>query len=171
MSDTPRSIEVRASAAALVASAGPALARYAMLLDIGRLYRWIVGSTATADDFAILSHTGGLGGRWQLVRQPVKGTNLTDASATIYIGGKPLRVLPTATLSANRVLTLGTTNTADGDVIRVVRLDVGAWTYALVNGGAGAGTLLTMPVSKRYWADMYFDGTNWALIGAGEMAT
>jgi hypothetical protein len=55
-------------------------------------------------------------------------------------------------------------------VLRIVRLDVGAWTVAVVNGGTGAGTLITMPVSVRYWAEFYFDGTDWLLIGAGQMA-
>jgi hypothetical protein len=92
------------------------------------------------------------------------GAALTDASATIQIADGGRRVLPASTLSANRTITLGTTGAVNGNVIEIVRLDVGAFTLAIVNGGAGAGTLATMAVSAREYAKFKFDGSNWSLF-------
>lgn len=98
-----------------------------------------------------------------------KGADLTDAAATIVIGGGTWRVLPASTLSANRVLTLGTTGAVAGDKIEVTRLDTGAYTYAVANGGVGAGTLVTLAASKVASATFQFDGTNWALRTVGTL--
>lgn len=95
------------------------------------------------------------------------GANLTDADATIQITAGAWRKLPAATLSAGRALTLGTTGAVAGDQITVTRLDATANTYAVINGGAGAGTLLTMPASKVNFGLFQFDGTNWALRACG----
>lgn len=98
-----------------------------------------------------------------------KGADLGDADAPIDMTGGDWRVLPAATLSANRQLTLNTTKAVKGDQITVTRLDLGAFTYALVNGGPGAGTLVTLPVSKAGFALCEFDGTNWVLRQAGSV--
>lgn len=92
-----------------------------------------------------------------------KGTDLTNADATIQISAGRWRVLPAATLSANRVLTLGTTGAVAGDTFEITRLDTTAFTYAIANGGGGGGTLITFPVSKTACARCRYDGTNWAL--------
>lgn len=149
-----------ASIAAIEADRGPDVEKYAVPLDAPRLYKWIVGSSDTADSVTVLSHMGGTAGRWKLQRVTDKGANLTDADVTITIAQGTWRTLPTI-LSANRVCTLGTTNAAAGDMIELTRLDAGAFTYAVVNGGVGAGTLVTLPISQRWWARFYFDGTNW----------
>ena len=91
------------------------------------------------------------------------GAALTDASPTIQIGDGGRRVLPASTLTANRTITLGTTSAVAGNIIEIARLDVEAFTVAVVNGGAGAGTLMTFAVSAREYAKFKFDGTNWAL--------
>lgn len=91
------------------------------------------------------------------------GAALTNADATVTIGGGGRRVLPDATLTANRTVTLGTSNAVLGDVIEIVRLDTEAFTLAIVNGGAGAGTLLTFAVGAMLYAKFRFDGSNWAL--------
>lgn len=93
--------------------------------------------------------------------------DLTDASVTVQVGGGRFRRMPAATLSANRTITLGTTGAVAGDIMNFIRLDVGAFTLAFVNGGAGAGTLLTLPVSKLGSAQFLFDGTNWHLRAFG----
>ncbi len=99
-----------------------------------------------------------------------KGANLTDAAATIQWSDGLRRVLPAATLSAARILTLGVAAGADGRLpvrgvrIEITRLDVTANTYAIANGGAGAGTLKTMAVSVLGYAMAEFDGTNWELV-------
>lgn len=93
---------------------------------------------------------------------------LTDATLTIQLAAGRNRVLPAATLTAGRSLTLGTTGAVKGDQIEVLRLDVTANTYAVINGGVGTGTLITFPVSKLGYARFRFDGTNWALRAFGE---
>lgn len=71
-----------------------------------------------------------------------------------------------ATLSQNITITLGTTGAVQGDVIRIVRTDVNAFTLAVVNGGAGAGTLATIVATKPGFVEAIFDGTNWLYNGS-----
>jgi hypothetical protein len=92
----------------------------------------------------------------------VKGTNLTDtATQTIATPGTGWRVLPT--LSQGGALTVGVTGAVAGDQLDIVRTDTSANAYAIINGGGGAGTLITLPVSKQMCVKLQFDGTNWAL--------
>lgn len=95
------------------------------------------------------------------------GAALTDADATVQPAGKYWRTLPAATLTVGRTLTLGTTNAAAGDQFTITRLDATANTYAIVNGGVGAGTLYTFPVSKTGFFVAEFDGTNWVARAMG----
>ncbi len=151
------------------AESGPPIPKYRVHLDHGGLHKFVPGSSLTADDWKVIGGSGGTAGKWLEVRRPDLGADLTDAAVTIVVGGKAWRRLPVATLSANRVATLSTTNAAAGDWLEITRLDVGAYTYSIVNGGAGAGTLCTMPVSVRAWARLYFDGTNWLHRASGLM--
>ncbi len=95
------------------------------------------------------------------------GANLTDAAATIQITAGAWRILPAATLTASRTLTLGTTGAAAGDRVKVERLDLTAYAYSIVNGGVGAGTLLVLPPGRKSFALFYFDGTNWSVEECG----
>jgi hypothetical protein len=100
------------------------------------------------------------------------GAALTDADATITLAQGRWRVLPAAVpLTVNRVITLSATGGVAGDQITVTRLGVGAFTLAFVNGGAGAGTLLTLPVGIIGFAKFQFDGTNWAVRETGTIGT
>ncbi len=67
-------------------------------------------------------------------------------------------------------LTLGATGAVAGDLFRLIRTSTSAQTYAVVNGGPGAGTLITLPVSKIACAQFIFDGTNWQLDLFGQLA-
>jgi hypothetical protein len=97
------------------------------------------------------------------------GTALTDTSTqTIQYSEGSWRQLPT--LGQGGTLTLGTTGAVAGNQITITRTSTSANTYAIVNGGGGAGTLLTMPVSKICTAMFQFDGTNWALRQMGQLA-
>ena len=91
------------------------------------------------------------------------GAALTDVDQTLVIGDGGRRILPDATLTDNRTKTLGTSGAVAGDVIEIARLDTEAFTMPIVNGGPGAGTLLTFPVSTMLYGCFKFDGTNWAL--------
>lgn len=88
------------------------------------------------------------------------GANLTDANVSILFSEGVLRRLPLATLTGNHTCTLGTTGAVKGDQITIVRDDVEAFTYTIIDGG-GPGNLLVMPASKKGFAKCQFDGTNW----------
>ena len=151
-------------------SPGPLTQKFAIILNGARgLYRWVRGSIATDDAWTTLEPSGGMAGAWELQGFPDKGDNLGAGNATIQVGGKDWRVLPAATLAANATLTLGTTNARAGYRIRITREDVGAYTYAIANGGPAAGTLVTCPVSSRAYGIFYFDGTNWSREFAATM--
>jgi hypothetical protein len=113
----------------------------------------IVDATARADIAAITSE------------DPVTAA-LGDASVSIAVGTASKFTIAAALLTANRTLTLSTTGAAIGDTIWIVRHDTTAHTIAVVNGGSGAGTLYTFPVSVARIADFVFDGTDWLLGGS-----
>jgi len=156
-----RAATIFPSIATIESAQGPGVEHYAIPLDLPEVFRWVPGSAETVDHINVLEHTGGTPGTWIRQRRPDKGADLAAGNATIYVSGNRYRVLPASTLTGNAQLTLGTTGAVNGDWIEVVRLDVGAYTYAIVNGGPGAGTLCTMPVSQRARFVGYFDGTNW----------
>jgi hypothetical protein len=97
------------------------------------------------------------------------GTALTnaDVSHAPASDAASLYVLPTTTLTGNHTLTLATTGSpATGLVVTVIRRDLTAHTYAVINGGVGAGTLLTFasaPATAQ-GARFIFGGTNWTLV-------
>lgn len=98
---------------------------------------------------------------------PAKGTDLTNADATILVTQGKWRTLPAATLNAAHALTLGTTGAVIGDMLHITRLDATANVYTVTNGGVGGGNPAVFPVSKTGSADFYFDGTNWLFYGGG----
>lgn len=107
----------------------------------------------------------------------VLSATLTDTSPTVDCGASVAGtfnanqfVLPAATLSANRTVTINTDSAVTDEVITIVRLDVTANTLAIVNGGAGAGTLYTFPASKKRVSSFIFDGTNWALASTASLS-
>lgn len=95
---------------------------------------------------------------------------LADTDETITYAQGAWRKLAAATLSAGRSKTLGTAGATAGDQIEITRIDVSANTLAVINGGGGAGTLFTFPVSKIGSAKFQFDGTNWELRSVGYQA-
>lgn len=98
---------------------------------------------------------------------PTIGTALTDtATTTVQRSGRVTRFLLAGTMSQNETVTLGTTGAVIGDVIRIVRTSTSAFTLAVVNGGAGAGTIETLIASKVGFSQSYFDGTNWLYDGS-----
>lgn len=108
----------------------------------------------------------------ELAVEPAAGANLTDASATLNpTAGVRLtwRKLPAATLTQDRTLTLGTTGAVAGMRVKITRLDVTGFAYTIANGGAGAGTLCVLPGGAQASVEAQFDGTNWALKGAGSL--
>jgi len=157
-----RTITIAATVAELRSRPGPWLPAYVLVLANGITYRWLLGS-AEADDgrHTLRSTVGGYGGAWLAIRSPDAGADLDDEDATLVVGDGGWRRIPTSTLTAGRTLTLGTDGAAAGDTLEITRLDVGAFTVAIVNGGDGGGTLATMPISARSNFVGYFNGTDW----------
>lgn len=96
---------------------------------------------------------------------PTQGTNLTDANATITIAGGAQYVLPAATLTANRVLTLGVTGSPlTGEIMAVLRRGTEAFTLTVQDDAATV--LFTMPASTKFAAYFRFSGTHFVLSSA-----
>jgi hypothetical protein len=172
MPEDRRAVFARSTAAVVASEIGPELPHYVLPLDLGEIFRWVPGSELTPDGVAVLGYQGGSPGAWVRVRRPDKGDHLTglaSGNVTITVGEHWWRVIPAGTLTANRQVTLGITNASAGDTLDITRLDVGAYTVALVNGGPATGTLCTMPVAARAWARLYFDGDNWLHRASGLM--
>lgn len=149
---------------------GPSSAeRYAIVLELGpEPFAWTLYDDSTDDGIDVIEPSGGPGtGRWIRTRSDDRGSDLTDASVTILVSGNRTRVLPAATLTANRTCTLDDEGAVEGDELYIVRNDTTAYTYTIVNGGAGAGNVAVMPVSNRAWCRARFNGTNWIHLGSG----
>lgn len=169
MTTPRRALTVFPTLAALGAEPGPRFSFYAFCVENGRTYEWVPDDATTANGSTVLSSSGGTPGRWLMRRAPQRGADLTDANATIAVADGLERRIPAGTLGDNRTLTIDDAGAAEGDVWTLTRLDVGAYTIALVNGGVAGGTIATLPVSARAFADLTFDGTNWALLRAATM--
>lgn len=98
-----------------------------------------------------------------LATSVVNGTNLTDTASqnAEVIASKTRFTFPT--MSQNSTVTLVTTNAVAGDEITISRTDATAHTLTITNGGAGAGNLAVLVVSKVGFCKGWFDGTNWNL--------
>lgn len=89
------------------------------------------------------------------------GADLADGDATITVAQGEWRKMPTVTAARN--ITLSTSGAVAGDQITISRASTAAFAVAVINGGAGAGTLISLVASKASFAKFQFDGTNWAL--------
>lgn len=142
--------------------------RYAFVLELGTLFVWTLYNSSDDDGFNVIAPSGGPGsGRWIRNRTDDRGNDLTDANETIDVSGNRTRILPAATLTTNRTLTLDDANAVAGDELFIVRNDATAFTFTIANGGAGGGNVAVMPVSNRAWCRARFDGTNWIHLSSG----
>lgn len=102
---------------------------------------------------------------------PVAGPNLGDASVTINPGtdGVSLYTMPAATMTANRVVTIGTGTSANlvagVTTVYIQRRDLTANTLTIRNGGAN-GTVIpdvVLPASPTYATvvGVTWDGVDW----------
>lgn len=94
---------------------------------------------------------------------------LTDADQTITVAQGRFRQW-TVPLTVNRTVTLSTAGAQENDKIDICRANAtGAFTAAIVDGGAGTPTLVTFPASKEASATVQFNGGHWTLrrIGVG----
>ena len=96
---------------------------------------------------------------------PTAGSNLGDTSPTLTIAGGAQYVLPGATLTANRTVTLGTGGSPiTGEEIAILRRDATAFTLLVQDDASTA--LITLPASTRFAAYFRYSGTHWTLAGA-----
>ncbi len=164
----PSAIVVRLTAATLSSLPGSPLAHYAMVLDLGRVFRWAPNSVLVADGRTVLGSSGGYAGAWIAVREDDAGADLTDDNETLTVGDGGWRTMPSATLTDDRVLTLSTVNAMAGDQISITRLDATGYNMSLVNGGIAGGTVVTMIAETV--ATVQFNGTNWRLRSSCSLA-
>jgi hypothetical protein len=154
---------------------GPITTKYAWVVDQACLFQWFPGDDETvADDTLVIDPRaqGGTIGRWigQFATAPLDGgVALTGADQTITVAGGRRRELPASTpLTADRRLTFTQAGVAAGDVIRIVRMGLGAYTLELYDT-ATATSLAFLPPSQRWWAEVWQSGSGWRLHGAGQM--
>jgi len=136
--------------------------RYAYIDSLGATFRWELGATDTTDDLNWIGHSGGSPGRWRRIVTTDRGDDLTDASVSIDVSGNRWRYLPASTLTANRICTLEPDGAQEGDTLVITREDSSAYSYAVVNGGASGGTLITFSDTGGY-SKFYFDGEDWVI--------
>jgi hypothetical protein len=174
------------SIAALRGAPAPFVQTFARVLG-GKpagLFVYQPGSTSITDDgwsTIIPSNPQSGGGAWLMVPEDDRGLDLTAANGfatsgayTLGIYSGPWLVLPAATLTGGLSITLDPNNKDGniiprGSVIEFTRLDLGAYTVAILNGGGAGGTLCTLPVSTAAYAKLWFDGVNWGKRDAHTM--
>lgn len=99
-----------------------------------------------------------------LSRQAINevSADVGDADLTVVVGtNEPIQLFET-TLTANRTVTLDTTNAINGDKFRIVRTGLGAFTLDV-------GGLKTIPSATAAFVDVSFNGTAWKLTGYGTL--
>lgn len=87
-------------------------------------------------------------------------TTVGDKNTALSVHTSKRTLIMNAELTANRVVTLNTTNAVDGDDFRIVRTGLGSFTYDV-------GGLKTIPSATAAFVDVEFDGTAWFLTGYG----
>lgn len=114
------------------------------------------GCTVT-NNFGVSTFTG----IWENTLNDISSDN-GDASITYQAHRDALVQLFATTLTANRTVTLSTTNANTGDKLRVVRTGLGSFTLAV-------GSIKTIPSGTAAFVEIEFDGTAWNLIGYGAL--
>ena len=95
--------------------------------------------------------------------QPARGTDLTDADATIqpFTLQKSLFVLQNGILSTNRALTFGITSLSNGQVTFILCLDTSANTYTIKNNAAGTLYTHQGSVTGPMWYEIFSSAGDW----------
>ena len=97
--------------------------------------------------------------RWQRTT-PGLQANTGDASFTLTTLTDSEQLVHSGTLTANRTITLSSTNAYQGAKFRVTRTGGGAFTLSV--GGLKS-------LSTGQWADVAYDGAAWLLVGYGAL--
>lgn len=96
------------------------------------------------------------------VRWSVSADN-GDASATLSFGASDTVQLWKTPLTADRTVTLSTTNAPEGARFRIIRTLAATGLFSL---NVGAGPLVQLQVGNE-WCEVTFDGSAWSLSGYG----
>lgn len=165
----PRSIGASISSTstdtlALEGVGGLTLGSWAFVVEDGEYYN-LEPSTEDLGP-GVVAVLGVAGLRWIL--SAPGGGNLTtsalpDADDTVTVATSSEFTLAVGLLTAGRVLTLATAGSTTGEVIRVVRNDVSAHTYTVIDDTLA--TLYVFPASIARKADFRFDGAHYQLSG------
>lgn len=97
------------------------------------------------------------------IGQPAKGADLTNAAETITIAQGDWRVLPAATLTANRVKRVSSTGASDTEQLTITRYGIEAFTLTITDDTSGA-VLYVFPALTSGSLKLQFDaagGTGW----------
>jgi hypothetical protein len=163
--------EIVDTVATLKGRSGFITEHFVAVRDTGLTYRWEPNSTVTTNDREVIGHTGGVAGRFlpigPFAGNAPEGAALVDGGETISVYQGFRRTLPLSTLTGTSVGTLGTVGAEKWAEVHILRLDAEAFTYAIANGGAGSGTLVTFASATPSWGVFYFDGTNWLVRATG----
>ncbi|MCW0181289.1 MAG: DUF2793 domain-containing protein [Zavarzinia sp.] len=143
---------------------------------------WIIGASAADNNWRALCWAGALGlfcatgvsgAGARMMTSPVWPGHLSrrrnipgyaargDASAVLTPGLDGVFQHVTATLTADRVLTLSATGAVAGDLFEIRRGGGGAFTLAIVDGGPAGGTLRTGSAGLAFTGRYVFSGSNW----------
>lgn len=139
----------------------------------GSSYRSFLEGGGTRGVGTIVLVIGGYGGA------PVEGAALAAASTTVTLNGTNATAgftgencgnhYSTASITPTTV-TLETDGALPGDTMLITRTAVVAADLAVVNGGAGAGTIGIIPTTTKGFVLAQFDGTNWSFAQGGSLA-
>lgn len=126
-------------------------------------------SAATVGQVIYCSDLGGGGGQlnadgtnWRRVSRGGQQTVTSNAAFTLTPLTSAEEQLHTGTLTANRVVTLSTTNAYSGARFRITRTGGGAFTLDV-----GTGPLKSLATNT--WAELIYDGTAWNLAAYGAL--
>jgi hypothetical protein len=105
------------------------------------------------------TNAGATASEWGRLIETYAAVNATN-DVSIQISQGKIREITACGDGKN--VTLATTGAIAGDAILIFRPAIGATTGSnIVNGGAGAGTLMAMTANKAAGILVVFDGTNW----------
>ena len=158
-----RAATIMTNVAAMAADRGPAIVHHNIPQDAPVLFSWVPGSTATADNINVISHTGGTPGRWIRQREDIQGDDFSATASVSFvtIAKGRFRVLPATSpmTTVDSKWWFYNTGAVAGDIITVARLGLGTKTVTVQDHDENVLAILA-PDEPRWFA-AYFDGDGW----------
>ncbi len=123
-------------------------------------FDYAINTNNTTDTNVVLEVLPGFRGK--KVRQSVSADR-GDASVTLTIGVDQISQRFATTLTANRTVTLSTTNAVNGDKFRISRTGAGAFNLST------SGTFNNKGLAQDEWVEYEFQGAGWYLTAKGSL--